>query len=240
MNRILMYHSIGEKQNGEVGAGIYYVSIDKFKEQIECISAQVHKCSSVKIELTFDDGLLDNYTNAYPILKGFGMKAYFFILAGMIGKKGYMNWQQIEELKNAGMIIGSHGLTHKILTEMSDMELDEELKGSKEVLEDYLGCDIDYFSIPRGFYNSKIIDKAKKAGYKRVFSSKPSDNNGFVFGRIPVKSSWNIAYFKRVLNSGLSFKDRAGELVKNSSKKLLGARNYDRMRTGVLGRRRIP
>jgi len=234
MTKILMYHSVGGQDNEEVGARLYCVSVDKFREQMEHVSAQVLKRSTVQVKVTFDDGLLDNYTNAYPILKKLGLKAFFFILVGKISKAGYMNWEQIRELKEAGMSIGSHGMTHKILTGLSEGDLDYEIRISKKILEDKLKCAIDYFSVPRGFYNNNVIKQAKDNGHKNVFTSNPKDDDGFKIGRIPVKGSWDMEYFIKVLSNGLSAKDKMVEMLKGSSKKILGVKNYDRLRTKIL------
>lgn len=263
MVKILMYHSIGEDAPKETRAQVYCVTLKRFREQIEYVSGfaslrvtglntQTHKHANTQtISVTFDDGLLDNFTNAYPVLKELGLKAYFFILAGRVGAKGYMGWQEICELRDAGMIIGSHGMTHRILIGLSDVELDYELKESKRILEEKLRQKIECFSIPRGFYNRKIIEIAKKAGYTQVFTSNPKDNgkmgqtlkssispyfpnDRFKLGRIAVKADWDLEYFARVLEKGLPFTHAAKELVKNASKRLLGAKNYDRLRAKVL------
>lgn len=231
--KILMYHSVGTSASQEIGAGLYCVSVTNFREQMQ----EVHSPQSMihnKVTVTFDDGLEDNYTNAYPILREFGLKAYFFILVGRVGTRGYMNWQQILELKDGGMIIGSHGMSHRILTGLSDEELDYELGESKKVLENSLGKSVDYFSIPRGFCNKMVIEKAKKTGYKTVFTSNLKDRDGFKIGRIPVKGSWDLGYFIKVINRGYSIKDIAKEKLKNYAKIILGAKNYDRIRTRIL------
>lgn len=226
---ILMYHSIGSQSNGEVGAELYCVSEENFKKHMEYIKAGI-----VSPYITFDDGDITNYRYAYPALKELKISAYFFIIVAKIGVKGYMNWEQIRELRDAGMIIASHGMTHRILTELSDEDLDYELRASKKNLEDNLCLTIDYLSIPRGFYNMKVINKAKETGYKAIFSSNIEASDGFKFGRIPVKGNWDLEYFKKVLNNGFSLKDRAQGLIKNSSKKILGAKNYDRLRNIIL------
>lgn len=232
--KYLTYHAIGEK-GCEVGAGLYCVSVDRFKEQMEYVAKYTQTVSFGDILcVSFDDGDITNYRYAYPILKEHGLKAYFFILVSRVGTKGYMNWEQIKELSDNGMIIGSHCMRHKILTELYDKELDFELKGSKRFMEDNLGHTIDYFSIPRGFYNQRIIEKAKEAGYKAVFTSSPNDRNGFRLGRIVVKRDWDLDYFIRVINNGLGAKDRAREIIKDCSKKILGHRRYDEMRSRVL------
>ena len=250
-----MYHSIGTSSHTEVGAGLYCVDVENFRKQMEYIAEKRgvnsqwpiadsqrnknYRLSTIDyrpVVITFDDGLLDNYTNAYPILKGLGLKAHFFILASKIGTQGFMDWGQIRELKKEGMHIGSHGMTHRILTELTEVDREYELKESKKILEDGAGCAIESFSIPRGFYNKQVIEKAAEAGYKAMYTSNPKDNDGCAFGRIAVKGEWDINYFIRIINRGLSLKDKAKELLKNTSKKLLGAGKYDKIRSRILRR----
>lgn len=253
MNRVfLMYHSIGASQNAEAGARLYSVPLKMFEQQIEHLAkvASLKQGQLPKVDIrvqyfkespyliTFDDGDITNYKYAYPILKEFGLKGYFFIILSKIGTPGYMNWEQIRELRDGGMIIGSHGITHRILTELKDKELDYELNESKKILEEKLGQPIDYLSIPRGFYNKKIINLAREAGYKAVFTSNQKDLDRFKVGRIPVKCNWDLEYFKKVINNGFSLKGRAEELIKNTSKKMLGAKNYDKLRSRILSKQR--
>lgn len=228
--KILMFHSVGASENKEAGAELYSVEVEKFKEQMKILGT----VPVIRPLISFDDGLVDNYTNAYPILKELGLKAYFFVIVSKIGTEGYMNWEQIRELKNAGMSIGSHGMTHRLLTELEDKELNDEIKESKMILEKNLGQRIDYFSIPFGSYNAKIIEKIKEAGYKAVFTSRFLDNDGFKIGRIAVKNNWDLKYFIRVINKGLPVRDRMKEFIKNVSKKILGQKNYARARTRIL------
>ncbi len=235
MNKILMYHSIGGMGTGEVGSELYAVPVEEFREQMQYISgvkeAVLYRGGPF---ISFDDGLEDNYTNAYPVLKDFGLKAYFFILISKVGTRGFMNWQQIGQLRNDGMVIGSHGMTHKILAELNDEGLEYELRESKRILEDKLRQPVEYFSIPRGFYNKKVIEKAKQIGYKALFTSDARDSDGFKFGRIPVKAGWSLDDFIRIINDGFTFKEKTEELLKNYSKKIIGAKNYDRLRMRIL------
>lgn len=228
-----MYHSIGSQKASEVGADLYSVSEQNFREQIQYIK-QLMSSKAQELVITFDDGLLDNYTIAYPILKEAGLKAYFFIIGTKIDTPGYMSWQQIKELKDAGMIIGSHGMTHKILVGLNENDLDYEIRISKRILEDDLACQIDYFSVPRGFCNENVIKHIKENNYKAVFTSNPKQSDDFVFGRIAVKGNWNLEYFIKVLNDKLSFKDKTQEIIKNAAKLILGANNYDKVRTMIL------
>ncbi len=222
---IITYHSI-EKPLDEAGNELYCVPMEEFKAQMDIVNS--------KAKLTFDDGDITNYTYAYPVLKEKGMKAYFFILVSKVGEPGYMAWQQIKELRDAGMTIGSHGMMHRILTILSENELDYELKDSKKILEDNLQQPIEYLSLPRGFYDHKVIAKAKEAGYKAAFSSNPEDEDDFLHGRIAVKAYWNLAKFTKIVNNGLPFTETAEESIKNLAKKILGAEKYDKIRSKII------
>lgn len=238
MNRTLMYHSIGGSGTGETGAELYSVPIYKFKEQMELIKTRGQAPSgTVPVAaplITFDDGLEDNFTNAYPILKELGLKAYFFVMPQKIETKGYLGWEQLKELTAVGMIIGSHGMTHKILTELNDAELNYELKESKSLLEEKLGIAIDYFSVPRGFCDKRVVLIAKNSGYKNIFTSNPDDNDGYCIGRIAVKDNWDLKHFSKVITNGLTLNDRIEKIAKNIIKNLLGAKSYDKLRGKLL------
>lgn len=226
-----MYHSIGGNKTSEIGAELYYVAVDKFREQMKLVKQEQSPNATI---ITFDDGLEDNFTNAYPILKEFGLKAYFFVMPDKIETRGYMNQKQLRELVASGMIIGSHGMTHRILTKLNDSDLNYELSESKRLLEEKFGTTIDYFSVPRGFYDKRVVLLAKKIGYKNIFTSNPNDNNGYGIGRIAVKDSWDIKHFSKVITNGLMFGDRVEEAVKNIVKHLLGTGIYDKLRERLL------
>lgn len=225
---ILMYHSVGGRGMPEVGAELYSVTVEKFRDQIR------HMIDHRPVVVTFDDGLADNYTHAFPVLKEFGVTAYFFILGSKVGTEGYMTWKQIIELKESGMVIGSHGMKHRILTRLGEEELDYELRTSKTILEYNLKASVDYFSVPRGFCNKRIVDKARDVGYRAVFTSDIKDYGDFRFGRIPVRAHWDIKHFIRVLDGEVSVKDKAEDALKYSAKKILGATKYDKLRTRLL------
>ncbi|MFH1245354.1 MAG: polysaccharide deacetylase family protein [Candidatus Omnitrophota bacterium] len=231
MDKILMYHAIGEQGVDETGAGRYTVSREAFRRQMEYLS--LHRDKDFLI--TFDDGHLSNYQYAYPVLKELGLRAYFFVIVSRIGRPGFMDWDHLRELDQQGMIIGSHGMTHRILTELDEQQLDYELSASKSFLQKRLGQWIDFLSIPRGAYNQRVIDQAARADYKVIFTSNLiSSRDNFALGRIPIKRDWSQEYFIDVLEHGLSFNDRCKELVKDWAKKMLGMSNYDMLRTAIL------
>ena len=67
--------------------------------------------------ITFDDGYVDNYTHAYPILKKYNLKATIFVVTGFLSKrKGYLTWDQLREMEKNGITIESHTVTHCLMT----------------------------------------------------------------------------------------------------------------------------
>src|SRR3989338_1829059 len=128
----LMYHGIIGKTTivpplREEGADLYDISVENFSRQIEWLHNNHYMSvacgqadspeTTKKIILTFDDGEENNYIEALPILIQHRFRAYFFITVGRVGKDGYMDWPKLHALHQAGMTIGSHGLSHEILTD---------------------------------------------------------------------------------------------------------------------------
>lgn len=119
-----------------------------------------------KTAITFDDGYLDNYQHAFPILKESGFMATFFVTAEDVGKKGFMTWDMLREMAVApGIEIGSHALEHKPLTDVLEEEARTSLIVSKKILEEKLNREIKAVSYPCGSFNEGIVEMARSAGY---------------------------------------------------------------------------
>jgi peptidoglycan/xylan/chitin deacetylase (PgdA/CDA1 family) len=82
----------------------------------------------------------------------------------------YMTEKQIKILSDSGFEIGSHGLTHSLLTAdyMNDSKIDFELKHSKLALENITRKHVLSFCFPAGYYDQNIVIQAKNAGYSSV------------------------------------------------------------------------
>ena len=249
-----MYHGIcsGNPQfyKNEPGADKYWITLENFHEQMNYLHK--HNYNVVDIEslqdkkelkkptviLTFDDGDLSNYKVAYPVLREFDFRAYFFITVGNIGKTGTMSWEQLKDLQNHNHIIGSHGMSHEILTTLDEDMLDYELKTSKDTLEKNLGEKINYLSIPRGIHNKEILKKARECEYKNVFTSVLGKTNimklDFTLRRIAIERNWDVKKLKSVLKGDVHLKDKTANFIKKSSRKILGIKTYEKIRNKLL------
>lgn len=143
------------------------------------------------VMITFDDGYLDNYTTAYPILKKYEQKAVFFLITGYIGvDPRFMNWQQAKEMSDNGMSMQAHTVNHVNLTKLAPEEAYRELAESKRTLEEELGKPVRYLAYPEGGVNKSVAQLAKTAGYRGAFSVRfgeaSSNSDSLAIERIPI------------------------------------------------------
>ena len=128
------------------------------------------------VVLTFDDAYTSHFEQVAPLLLRYRFSGTFFAPVGLIGKPGYMTWEQLRKLVFLGMEIGSHGFSHEPLTTLSRPQLEEELTHSKRVLEERLGVPIHALAAPRGFWNSAVADAVQHAGYEAAWVSEIGTN----------------------------------------------------------------
>ena len=155
--------------------------------------------------ITFDDGYIDNYNNALPVLKKYGMRATIFIVPGFTNvNANYLTWDQLKEMEKNGITIQSHTLNHRALEELPDDEIRAELLNSKVMLEQNLGHPVEFLAYPTGTYNLHIAGIAKDVGYKASFTIKYGNvdkgSNIYALERIPIFQTENTmkSFFERI------------------------------------------
>ena len=229
-------------ESREAGAELYDVTTANFQDHLQwlkdnnyVVTTQCNFVSKKDVVLTFDDGEMNNYDHAFPVLRKYEFPAYFFIVAERIGRQGYMGWDELKAMHAAGMVIGSHGLSHEILTGLSDTLIEEELRASKRYLERNLNIQVDALSVPGGFCNDKVIQMAYDAGYRNIFiARRPRSLRPDCFSRIAVKANWPLKRFKQALDGNIPFTERAFGLCRSAVKKVFGDNVYHWVRKTLL------
>lgn len=155
--------------------------------------------------LTFDDGYKDFFTDAAPILNRYNQKATVFIISGNIGYPAYMDWDQVKILSEQGFEFGSHTIDHPNLKTLKDDKLKEEVVQSKEKIESELGVPVNFFCYPGGFFDKRVEDAVRAAGYKGAFTTingyRVSNKNMFEMTRFRITHTMGIESFAWTLNS---------------------------------------
>lgn len=204
---VLLYHYVGEE-----APDYPYLNVEtsEFSRQMKELRERGYqsvsladltsymKGASVKLPakpvlITFDDGYEDNYTQAFPVLKQEGFRAAIFMVQRNFDRKNRLSVQQIQEMEQAGIEIGSHTRSHPNLTKLAASELEKEVGQSRRGVERLAGRPIDSFAYPGGFYNLEVLEKTAQSGYAGAFTvlpgvNRPDKDNPYLLRRIPVFS----------------------------------------------------
>ncbi|MBI5749834.1 MAG: polysaccharide deacetylase family protein, partial [Nitrospinae bacterium] len=168
------------------------------------------------IVITFDDGYKDVFTNAYPILKKYNIPATVFITTDYIEGSGVrgqgsrmkmdlplapcplplimLSWEDILEMIDNNISIGSHSVSHPKLSLIVDDEVEIEVKKSKDIIQRHIKRDITCFSYPYGgrvFFNERIKEMLKRNGYQcacsTIYGINDLNSDLFELKRIPIE-----------------------------------------------------
>ena len=166
-----------------------YVTVDDLEEQILSLKMRGYetvtfkeiadgRCVKKPVIISFDDGYADNYQNLLSLLQKHNARAVIYTLANRQLKNNLwdmksgepewplMNDKQLQECHDSGLIeIGSHGINHQHLPQLSDQEVQQEIYQSKEILEEVLSSEIVSFAYPYGDYSEREARLVKDAGY---------------------------------------------------------------------------
>ncbi len=123
------------------------------------------------IVITIDDAYSSVYDYAWPIFKKYNLPFTLFVSTDVIDNKtpGYMSWEEIRNLRDHGVTIGSQTKSHPHMYKISKQEIIDELKISNKRFIDEIGSTPKIFAYPYGEYNLEVIDQVKLNGFIAAF-----------------------------------------------------------------------
>ena len=218
--RVLTYHGFGDP-----GRDPFRVAATAFTEQMRCLAdaglalslSDLARYLKSELEpppgsvvVTIDDGLACLASVALPILSRFEIPAVAFVSAGLIGLGGYLDWQRLRDVRDAGITIGSHGLSHCSLGRLSIPQAAREAGESKERLEQELGQSVDAFAYPFGAFpdfNAATAAVLRRCDYAWGFTSQHGavrhGANPIELPRVKVEGGDSSRLFQRLVHGAL-------------------------------------
>lgn len=179
---VLMYHRFGEPESAGTS-----VRIDQFEAHLQTLQddgyavmpvgeivAAIRSGQSLPeraVGITIDDAFLSAYEEAWPRLKDAGFAVTLFVSTDAIdrGYGGYMNWDQIRELRDAGVTIGHQTASHLHMPANSAKRNREDIARANERFTAELGTTPELFAYPFGEASAEVQDVVRDAGFAAAF-----------------------------------------------------------------------
>lgn len=219
-----MYHRVCDDHGAP--ASPYVVTASIFERQLQWLASHGYRSAGAidlvdreledavdgrpgAVVLTFDDGYLDNYTVAFPLLQRYGFTATIFVVtdfqrrinfwdrSGATAGAPLLEAEHVVEMASAGITFGSHCVSHRPVIDLDDADAYAELSRSRMALEDLLGAPVDSLAYPYGIVDRRAKALVARAGYRAAFAV----NSG------PMRVGEDPLEIRRVLIG-----DHAGEL----------------------------
>lgn len=174
--------------------------------------------------LTFDDGYVSTYENAFPIMFSYGFPSLLYVTTSAIGNNinyvsdrvpGFyagertLSWKQVRELGALGVTIGSHLTVHRHMTELSRADALTALRQSKIVISQQLGQECKHFAYPFGTFRREHEALVRECEYETAATVKhrtvPRRCNLFATPRMSVPRSYAPEDFAAMMNGDLDY-----------------------------------
>ncbi len=224
---ILCYHSINNIPNQEcdpLSVQLFEKHLLHLKSEYDVISvddlvAGIYGGGFLPkrpVAITFDDGYVDNYMYAFPLLVKYGLPATFFLATDFISGKvrlteanGWeaMTWGQILEMQKSSLIsFGAHTRTHPILSELEDAQAYEEIDGSREDIMQHLGIKAKTFAYPNGqgadipVSALKVVEELRFiAAFSTIWSTYHLPEGRWLIPRVMISGTDEVSVLERKL-----------------------------------------
>lgn len=235
---IIMYHRVIDDTK-DIGVHGTYLTQEKFRSHLQYLKDNGYQTVTFKdldnnnykkrfdkgnkfVILTFDDGYVDNYKVAFPILKEFGFKAVIFLLSNSTYNKwdaenpvnpekkfDLMSDKQIKEMMDYGIEFGAHTMHHPFLATIDINEAKEEIEKSIKDLEARFNYKITTFAYPYGNLNHEVKKLVENTSVKFAVATDSGDicfdSDLMQIRRIGIFPGISLFGFKRKVSGKYNF-----------------------------------
>lgn len=235
---VLAYHSVGLNSSSySVGTAEFRRQMDYLVKNYRVVSLDEildflegkRRLPKKSVAITFDDGYLDNYVNAYPCLKKYRLPATIFVATAYLQKKmllgdvylPMLGWEEIEEIIQGNINIGAHTANHLDLSRIDLDGAEKEILESKIVIQKRIRRNVDYFAYPFGIYNDDIVNLVRSLEFRGAFGGEgviQKNTDMFAIHRVEVKRSTGQAMFKMRLTVALDWYKKIEQIFKRAFK----------------------
>lgn len=223
---VLEYHRVGASTSAEMN-----VDADVFDSHMAHLSAccqtttlddaivdlrTVPPLADNRVTVTFDDGTMDLFEHALPILSKYSIPALIYVATDFVDRQVAfpldgtpLTWDALREMSATGLIdVGSHTHTHAVVDKLDPTELRSELQRSKARIEDELQRPVKHFAYPkgvraRGDLEQVVIDEFETAAIAGSCLNSFMQTNLHRLDRIPIQRSDDWVSFLAKLEGGM-------------------------------------
>lgn len=177
---VLMYHRFGEDSLPATN-----IRLEQFRDHLRTLAEGGHTVRSLPevvdalragtplpdktVAITVDDAFASVYDRAWPLLRAAGYPMTLFVSTELVGAPGYMTWEQIREMADAGVTIGAHGHAHPHLPALSADAQAEDMETSMALFEEHLAQRPTLFAYPYGEADAAALALVRETGFKAAF-----------------------------------------------------------------------
>ena len=203
---VLLYHRVSDDTRDNLTVGVEQFDRQMALLRKHCLALSIEQVVETQVvpksdvplvSITFDDGYLDNYVNAAPILMRHGIPAAFFVSTGLMDTDGrfphdvrrgnpsipLMTWDQLRKMREWGFTIGSHTVSHIDCAAEPEAIVRAELAQSRDDLQRELGVTDPLFAYPYGgrqHMTPQRLELVRQAGYSGCLAAYGGTNVGTV------------------------------------------------------------
>jgi peptidoglycan/xylan/chitin deacetylase (PgdA/CDA1 family) len=210
---ILEYHVLGRPRT-EVPYPDLYAPRASFRKQMDWLDEQGYEAVTLEaveeawyhagtlpskpVVISFDDGYRPQYTFALPTLRKHGWPGVLNLKAEGSDLYG----SNVEAMLAAGWELAAHTINHSDLTTLEDEALEEEVAGSRKILQREYGVPVKNFCYPAGRFDEATIAAVEAAGYVGATTEIPgfaTEDHPYELARIEVLGSWDLDTFAETI-----------------------------------------